>query len=319
MDIVRKNGKGGKKKGGKKAEVEKGSDDKDVVIVEAEEDQADDDEEEEEEGDKEEVVEVSEDENEDEAIDEDYQPSTPVKKPANLKRPRPRRLSVDLNPINYRSVSHPPTRPGEEDVVLPDDTAESAKKKAKPGGEETQFNLFIPSLNQGPDWEKLIRRIVGKKAFELNPVMFEKCYEIKNSAPGMENPEQSRGGYASMDIPADTLIGVYGGHVVLNTKKNTGDYLFEYSSICPYMYDSLYLAVNNINGVHFMNDAKDREEHGCVNDASFVNFKVSIMESKALGCFPATQIICLFSTKNIKKGQEICASYGPYYRHRRTI
>jgi len=115
---------------------------------------------------------------------------------------------------------------------------------------------------------------------------------IKNGGSGL---------FSIQNIPKDTMIGYYKGDILSGNNKVT-DYSFQISA--KYFIDAkefprCYIAM--------INDAKNSQfENNC---------EFRIIEHK----IKKNSKICLYSIKDIKKGNELFASYGDEYWTTRTI
>lgn len=119
-----------------------------------------------------------------------------------------------------------------------------------------------------------------------NFILNVKKSNIKNAGNGL---------YSVQNIPKDTMIGFYKGNILFGNNKIT-DYSFEISP--KYFIDAsefprCYIAM--------INDAQNSQ---FVNNCEFRMIENKIKKNNK---------ICLYSIKDIKKGDELFASYGEEY------
>lgn len=114
-------------------------------------------------------------------------------------------------------------------------------------------------------------------------------------------PDAGKGLYSIENIPKETLIGYYKGDVLYGTNK-ISDYSFEISKkyyIDAHDFPRCYIAmVNDATNSQFENNCEFR----IIENKKKINNK-----------------ICLYTIKDIKKGDELFASYGEEYWTTRNI
>lgn len=187
-------------------------------------------------------------------------------------------------------------------------------------GAQTVPQTVVPQNAEGHLFREIIKKIMRERSLNPNLLYMDTCYEVVDDLEGL--PEGFRRGIKSKlltRIPRDTPLGIYRGVLILPNdvkqwRKNCNNgYVFQYSKNHP-AYDAKTLADANIPGIHFCNDAENREIYKVSNNAYFKNFALKPHEQTKLNMNVATHFVLLMSgEKGVEPEAEICADYGDFY------